>query len=65
MRLDRGFGFITSDEGSDVFFYRTAVDGQFSELIVGEPVSFEVEDTPKGPRATNVKSFSGGRAMVE
>ena len=53
--LDRGFGFI-SVEGQDdeVFVHHTALDG-VSELREGQQVEFDVEDSPKGPRASNVK----------
>ncbi len=53
--LDRGFGFIEVEGQEDqVFVHHTALDG-VSELVEGQKVEFEVEDSPKGPRATNVK----------
>ena len=53
---DKNFGFIGPEDGSkDVFFPATGLQGvQFSELNVGDAVSFEVEDSEKGPRAVNV-----------
>ena len=53
---DKGFGFITPDgEEKDVFFHMSAlVDMQFDELRVGDKVSFETEESDKGPRAVNV-----------
>jgi len=53
---DRGFGFITPDEGEkDVFFHaENVVDVEFNELRDGDAVSFDVEEGPKGPAATNV-----------
>ncbi|TAK03682.1 cold shock domain-containing protein [Patescibacteria group bacterium] len=53
---DKGFGFITPDgEEKDVFFHMSSlVDVQFDELRVGDKVSFETEDSDKGPRAVNV-----------
>jgi CspA family cold shock protein len=55
---DRGFGFITADDGKDYFFHRNALTASldFDRLLGGEKVSFEVEQSPKGPRATNVQS---------
>ncbi|MDH5395253.1 MAG: cold-shock protein [Gammaproteobacteria bacterium] len=53
----KGFGFITPDDGSkDVFVHFSAIasDG-FRTLAEGQKVSFDVEDGPKGPQATNVK----------
>ena len=54
----KGFGFITPDDGSkDVFahFSAIAADG-FRTLAEGQKVTFDVEDGPKGPQATNIKS---------
>ena len=55
---DRGFGFITADDGKDYFFHRNslALSLDFDRLNGGEKVEFEIEQSPKGPRATNVQS---------
>ncbi len=51
---DRGFGFIDSG-GKDIFFHLSAVEGTtFEALTEGQPVTYEIGDGPKGPRATNV-----------
>ncbi len=57
MKKDNGYGFITPDDGSkDVFFHaQSVVDGVYDELTEGEKVSFDVEQGPKGPAATNVR----------
>ncbi|MDO8499553.1 MAG: cold shock domain-containing protein [bacterium] len=54
--VDKNFGFITPDDGSkDIFFHATSLNGiQFAELRQGDKVSFEVEQSEKGPRAANV-----------
>jgi len=53
--LDRGFGFIAVEgQDDEVFVHHTSLDG-VSELREGQKVEFEIEDGPKGPRATNVK----------
>ena len=53
--LDRGFGFIAVEgQDDEVFVHHTSLDG-ISELREGQKVEFEVEDGPKGPRASNVK----------
>ncbi len=56
-KTDRGFGFISRDgETKDLFFHSKDLVGvTFDELQVGEVVSFEVVDGPKGPSAKNVK----------
>ena len=54
---DRGFGFITPDEGDkDVFFHAQSVaDVHFDELKEGDKVNFDIEEGPKGPSAANVQ----------
>jgi cold shock protein len=54
---DRGFGFITADDGRDYFFHRSGVDSlvNFDLLTGGEKVSFDIEQSDKGPRARNVR----------
>jgi len=53
---DRGYGFIATEDGKDVFFHRTALRGlRFDSLKEGQSVEFEVETGPKGPRAADVR----------
>ena len=53
---DRGFGFIATDEGKELFFHMSAVEGvSFDELREGQTVSFNPGEGPKGPRAEEVK----------
>ena len=52
----KGYGFITSDEGGDLFVHYNDVTGEgFKSLAEGETVEFEVTQGDKGPRATQVK----------
>jgi CspA family cold shock protein len=54
---DRGFGFIRDDAGQEWFFQRSAVaQGAFDELAEGQRVSFDEEESAKGPRAGNVRA---------
>ncbi len=52
----KGFGFITPEDGSkELFVHHTAIQGSgFKTLAEGQGVSFEVEQSQKGPRAANV-----------
>ncbi|MFH2138539.1 MAG: cold shock domain-containing protein [Candidatus Omnitrophota bacterium] len=51
----KGFGFITSDAGSDVFVHHSAIAGEgYKSLEEGQAVEFEVQQGPKGDQATNV-----------
>ena len=52
----RGFGFISDTDGREVFFHQSGLQGaQFDNLNEGQSVEFEVENSPKGPRAINIK----------
>lgn len=51
----KGFGFITSDDGQDVFAHFSAIQGDgFKALEEGDAVTFDLEDSDKGPRAANI-----------
>jgi CspA family cold shock protein len=51
----KGFGFITQEDGTDVFAHYSEIQGEgFKTLAEGEQVSFEVIDGDKGPKASNI-----------
>lgn len=51
--LRKSYGFIERETGSDVFVHRSDING-VALLAEGDSVTFEVEDSPRGLRATNV-----------
>lgn len=63
---DTGFGFIKPAEGDrDIFFHANSLQGvTFEELNEGDAVTFDVEQTEKGPNATNVARAAAGAASA-
>ncbi|RRD63528.1 cold-shock protein [Fretibacterium sp. OH1220_COT-178] len=54
----KGYGFITADEGKDVFVHYSAILGDgFKTLAEGQKVSFEIVNGEKGPQAANVEKI--------
>lgn len=51
----KGYGFISREDGKDVFVHYTAIQGEgFRKLVEGQRVEFSIEDTEKGPQAADV-----------
>ncbi len=51
----KGYGFITQEDGNDIFVHFSAIQGEgFKSLEEGEEVEFEVSSGEKGPQAANV-----------
>ena len=54
----KGYGFIETSEGQDVFVHHTSIEGAgFKSLTEGERVTFDVEQGNKGPQAVRVKKL--------
>ena len=54
----KGFGFISQDEGQDIFVHHSSVDMPgFKTLAEGDRVSFEVEEADRGPKARDVRKL--------
>jgi cold shock protein len=55
-KTDKGFGFIDTGDGKDLYFHMTNVEGSgYEALREGQKVSYTEGRGPKGPRAENVK----------
>ncbi len=55
----KGFGFIEQEEGQDIFVHYTSINMPgFRSLSEGDQVSFDVEDSDRGPVAKNVNKVS-------
>jgi cold shock protein len=53
---ERGFGFIETEGGKDMFFHKSAVEGvTYESLQIGQSVSYTEGRTEKGPQAENIK----------
>ncbi|MDP8234719.1 MAG: cold-shock protein [Candidatus Saelkia tenebricola] len=51
----KGYGFITSEDGKDVFVHHSVIQGDgYKSLDEGQQVEFEVQQGPKGDQATDV-----------
>lgn len=52
----KGFGFIDTENGNDLFFHMSNVEGtSYDDLQEGQRVSYNAGQGPKGPRAENVR----------
>ncbi|WP_437204019.1 cold-shock protein [Planctomicrobium sp. SH664] len=55
-KTDKGFGFIDTHTGADLFFHASNLDGvSFDQLYEGQQVTYTEGRGPKGPRAENVR----------
>ena len=61
----KGFGFVTSDEGGDVFLPKSALPSGVDELKGGQRVEFGVADSRKGAQAMGVKVLEAPASMAE
>ena len=56
---EKGYGFIESEDGTDVFVHFSAIQSEgFKTLEEGQPVSFDVEESSRGLQAANVEKLA-------
>jgi cold shock protein len=55
---ERGYGFISQQNGPDVFVHASALHGEGATLTENQKVEFEITQGPKGPQAVNVRPVS-------
>ena len=54
----KGYGFISQEDGNDVFVHYSSIEAQgFKTLAEGDRVDFEIQDTDRGPEAKSVKKL--------
>jgi cold shock protein len=62
---DKGFGFLTSDDGGDVFVHKAALPSGVEELRAGQRVEFGVVDSRKGAQALSLKLIEAPPSVAE
>ncbi len=62
--LKKGYGFIVRGAGEEIFFHKTGTVGEPTELKEGQWILYDVEDTHKGPEATEVEPYEGDPGLL-
>ncbi|HVP27686.1 MAG TPA: cold shock domain-containing protein [Myxococcota bacterium] len=65
MVRERGFGFIRGDDGKEVFFHRSGLNGaEYDILSEGDTVEYVVQEGARGPRAEHVRAVADAKAAA-
>ena len=62
---EKGFGFLTSDDGGDVFVHKAALPAGVEELRAGQRVEFGIVDSRKGSQALSLKLIEAPPSVAE
>jgi cold shock protein len=62
---EKGFGFVTSDDGGDVFVHKAALPSGVDDLKAGQRVEFGIVDSRKGAQALSLKLLEAPTSMTE
>jgi len=60
----KGYGFLVRGAGEEIFFHKSSTVGRPEDLVEGEWVLYDVEETNKGPEATEIEPYSGDPGIV-
>jgi cold shock CspA family protein len=60
----KGYGFIIRGAGEEIFFHKTGTVGDPTELKEGEWILYDIEDTRKGPEATEIEPYAGNTELL-
>jgi cold shock CspA family protein len=60
----KGYGFLVRGAGEEIFFHKSSTVGRPEDLVEGEWVLYDVEETNKGPEATEIEPYSGDPEIV-
>lgn len=62
--VKKGYGFIVRGGGEEIFFHKTGMVGDPIELKEGQWILYDVEETHKGPEATDVEPYQGDENLL-
>jgi len=62
--MKKGYGFIVRGAGEEIFFHKSGTVGEPTELKEGQWILYDVEETHKGPEATEVEPYAGNTDLL-
>ncbi len=62
--LKKGYGFLVRGAGEEIFFHKSSTVGRPEELKEGEWVLYDIEETRKGPEATEIEPYEGDTSLI-
>ncbi len=60
----KGYGFLVRGAGEEIFFHKSSTVGRPEELKEGEWVLYDIEETRKGPEATEIEPYEGDPSLI-
>lgn len=62
--IQKGYGFIMRGGGEEIFFHKSNTDNDLSNIQEGQWILYDVEETRKGPEATDVEPYEGDTSLL-